>query len=88
MDPFRQYYIAMGQVTAILTRVLRASRAQNTINTFFEFFGTTDSSLVETRKRSKDRDEWAKNIGLKAVSFYKDRISENPKREKQDFQDD
>lgn len=51
-------------------------KAQNTMNMFFEFLGTTDSQFVEGYKRAKDRHEWARQFGLKAVAFYNDRLGQ------------
>jgi len=51
-------------------------KAQNIMNTFFEFLGTTDSQFVEGYKRAKDKHEWSKSIGFKVVAFCNERISQ------------
>ena len=48
---------------------------RNRLNLFLEYAGLTDAELIESYKRSKDRQEWAKQIGLKVVDYYKDRVS-------------
>jgi hypothetical protein len=45
------------------------------MNMFLEFLGLTDAEFIETYKRAKDRVEWAKSMGLKAVAYYNDRVS-------------
>lgn len=44
------------------------------MNNFLEFMGLTDSEFVEGYKRAKDRHEWARRMGFKAVAFYNHRI--------------
>lgn len=44
------------------------------MNRFLEFIGLTDAELIESYKRAKDRHEWAKQIGLKAIAYYNDRV--------------
>jgi site-specific recombinase XerD len=46
------------------------------MNMFLEFLGLTDSEFVEGYKRAKDRHEWAKQMGLKAVAYYNKRVSQ------------
>jgi len=49
-------------------------KSKNTMNTFLEFLGMTDKEFVEGYKRAKDRNEWAKETGKKAIAFYNDRV--------------
>jgi hypothetical protein len=44
------------------------------MNEFLTFLGMTDAEFLEGYKRAKDRLEWAKQIGVKAVAFYNDRV--------------
>jgi hypothetical protein len=48
---------------------------QDRMNRFLEFIDLTDTELIESYKRAKDRIEWAKQIGQKVVAFYNDRVS-------------
>jgi hypothetical protein len=48
---------------------------QDRMNRFLEFIGLTDAELIESYKRAKDRVEWAKQFGQKAVAYYNDRVS-------------
>jgi len=49
---------------------------KNRVNTFLEFLGMKDAEFIESYKRAKDRHEWAKQMGLKAVEYYNKRVSE------------
>ena len=49
---------------------------KNRMNMFLEFLGVTDAEFIEGYKRVKDRHEWAKQMGLKAVAYYNKRVSE------------
>jgi hypothetical protein len=49
---------------------------QDRMNRFLEFIGLTDSELIESYKRAKDRVEWAKQFGFKAVAFYNSRVQD------------
>lgn len=51
-----------------------AWKYRDRMNSFLEFLGTTDSQFVEAYKRSKDRNEWAKQTGFKLVAFYNDKV--------------
>ena len=42
---------------------------KNRMNMFLEFLGLTDVEFIESYKRAKDRHEWAKSMGLKAVEY-------------------
>jgi len=57
--------------------VVSAWKYKDRMNTFLEFLGMNDSEFVEGYKRAKDRNEWAKSIGLKAVAFYNERIRQD-----------
>jgi hypothetical protein len=46
------------------------------MNRFLEFIDTTDAELVESYKRAKDRVEWSKQFGQKALAFYNSRVQE------------
>jgi hypothetical protein len=52
-----------------------AWKYKDRMNRFLEFIGMTEAELIESYKRSKDRVEWAKGIGQKAIAFYNDRVS-------------
>jgi len=43
---------------------------KDTINTFFEWMGLTETEFMEGYKRAKDRREWAQVTGKKLVAFY------------------
>jgi site-specific recombinase XerD len=49
---------------------------KNRMNMFLEFLGVTDAEFIESYKRAKDRHEWAKQMGLKAIAYYNKRVSE------------
>jgi len=76
----------MTKITSITEDWIKASypnasaqdswKYRDRMNNFLEFIGLTDSELIETYKRSKDRVEWAKQYGLKAVAFYNARVTE------------
>lgn len=51
-----------------------AWKYKDRMNEFLGFLGLTDSEFVEGYKRAKDRLEWAKQMGLKAVAFYNSRV--------------
>jgi hypothetical protein len=36
---------------------------------FFEYLGTNESDFMEGYKRAKDKQEWAKQVGLKVIAF-------------------
>ena len=55
--------------------VQTAWKYRDRMNMFLEFMGLTDSEFIEGYKRAKDRHEWAKQMGLKAIAYYNDRIS-------------
>jgi hypothetical protein len=77
---------AMTQIGEITDNWINASYAnasshdkwshRNRINLFLEFLGMTDTEFLEGYKRSKDRAEWSKQIGLKVVAFYNKRLIE------------
>jgi site-specific recombinase XerD len=77
---------AMDKITAITENWIKASysnatvqdiwKYKNRMNDFLEFAGLTDSEFLEGYKRSKDRVEWSKQIGLKVVAFYNKRVQE------------
>lgn len=46
------------------------------VDLFLEFLGMTDTEFIETYKRSKDRVEWAKQMGLKVIAYYNNRVSQ------------
>ena len=46
------------------------------MNMFFEFLGINDSEFIEGYKRSKDKLEWSKQVGLKVIAYYNKRIAE------------
>jgi hypothetical protein len=52
-----------------------AWKYKDRMNRFLEFIGLTDAELIESYKRAKDRVEWAKSIGQKAIAFYNDRVA-------------
>lgn len=54
--------------------VVSSWKYRDRINTFFEYLGVTDSEFVEGYKRATDKHEWAKSTGIKAISFYNDRV--------------
>ncbi len=43
------------------------------MNMFLEFLGATDGEFIEAYKRTDDRHEWAKRMGLKVIAFYNGR---------------
>jgi hypothetical protein len=49
-------------------------KLKNILNTFFEFMDTTDAQFIEGYKKAKDRNEWARQIGFKVVTFYNERL--------------
>jgi site-specific recombinase XerD len=49
---------------------------KNRVNMFLEFLDMTDTEFIESYKRAKDRHEWAKKTGQKAIAFYNKRVSE------------
>jgi uncharacterized coiled-coil protein SlyX len=46
------------------------------LNSFFEWLNQTDKQFVENYKRSKDKAEWSKAIGLKVIAYYNHRLNE------------
>lgn len=40
------------------------------VNSWFEFLGMTDAEFVEGFKRSKDKNQWSKDMGTKIIAFY------------------
>jgi len=52
-----------------------AWKYKDRLNTWLEYLDVTDSEFVEGYKRAKDKHEWAKSVGFKAVAFYNDRLN-------------
>lgn len=48
---------------------------RNRANLFLEFLGLTDAEFIEAYKRAKDRLEWSRQMGLKAVAYYNMRLT-------------
>jgi site-specific recombinase XerD len=45
------------------------------VDMFLEFLNMTDQEFIETYKRSKDRVEWSKQMGMKVIAYYNNRVS-------------
>jgi site-specific recombinase XerD len=55
--------------------VQTAWKYKDRMNRFFKFLDVTDAEFIEAYKRTEDRHEWAKRMGLKVIAFYNDRVS-------------
>lgn len=51
-------------------------KIKDRLNAWFEFIGLTDSEFMEQYKRAKDKTQWSKDIGFKAVAFYNSMIQQ------------